>query len=1117
MATDEKRAIRQISLLGGWIAACGVLLLLGACGSPPPETHSKASPSGSLALALVWDRQGALTPSRAVLASPGEDICSDYQIVNIVATLYAAGSEDAIRTETWSCEDHTGSIQGIDAGSGYRVVIRGLVGYDADEPKWRGEAEGITITAGRAQSAEILMTYVGGDSEPPTVAEISPVANASAVATNSVVSLTFSEMVVAGSISGETLTLAAGDQAMNAAMRYTADAPNGPTIVLTPETDLAPDTTYKATLAAGVQDLAGLAMTTDYTWSFTTSASSDTQAPTVTTRWPSPEQTNAPVSANIRVTFSEPLDPTTLTHDSFYLTDAEHAVIGGGISYHSTQNRAIFIPSSDLANNAEYTMHLTRDITDSAGNPLAAEESWQFATVAANVEYTITAEAASGGGITPAGDVTVLAGSTQSFSITAETGYFLSSLVVDGVEVDPVSPFEFSDVSENHTVAAIFSKVWYVAADATAGGSGTSWQEAFGDLQSAVLAAAVGDEIWVKTGTYLLDNQISVGKVVKIYGGFEGTETYRRQRDWQNQPVVLDGQEAHRCLFISQDAVINGITVRNGAIPGYTDLRGGAAYIDNCSPQWINCTFADNYIRGSGTCQGGAVYVDGGSPLFINCLFTGNYLNCEGGAGGALALEESEAVIKLSRFVQNRSENGLATSGGAITMHQGVVDIIISLFTENVAKGDLAKGGGIQTEGTTLTVSGSYFFGNHSDGGTSSEGGAIYNNGQLNLTNAIFMYNSASPGAVPTRGSGGALTNYASGCEILNCTFGQNSVRGVTFARGGAIANTNSSPTITNTILWNNSAYLADGADGDGFQVYTASDSSVMINYSDIDQEPGFAGEHNLRQDPLLDGQGHLRPGSPCLDQGDDSAAPALDIDIELRPQGSGSDMGADEFIDGDGDQMPDYWETRNGLELGVDDSAADPDGDGLDNLTEYQSDTDPLVTNQVVNAADRGWYDSTGFHNRDDNSTNVGWQDGNTYRAYFTFNLGGVSATVTRAILRLELANYESIRAMERFSIWEVSTAAATLENGPDDVTVYNDLGQGARAYGEMTISPADVGETVAIALSPETVAAINAAAGSTFAVGLRPDSLNMDSTEIYQFSTGNEARTHQLVLITE
>ena len=51
----------------------------------------------------------------------------------------------------------------------------------------------------------------------------------------------------------------------------------------------------------------------------------------------------------------------------------------------------------------------------------------------------------------------------------------------------------------------------------------------------------------------------------------------------------------------------------------------------------------------------------------------------------------------------------------------------------------------------------------------------------------------------------------------------------------------------------------------------------------------------NIDLDPLLDQSWHLTTGSPCIDAGTTTQAPAMDIDGEPRPQGNGVDIGADE------------------------------------------------------------------------------------------------------------------------------------------------------------------------------------------------------------------------------
>ncbi|MBW2046204.1 MAG: hypothetical protein JRI96_15200 [Deltaproteobacteria bacterium] len=72
--------------------------------------------------------------------------------------------------------------------------------------------------------------------------------------------------------------------------------------------------------------------------------------------------------------------------------------------------------------------------------------------------YTITATAGAGGTITPSGAVAVNSGDDQSFTITADTGYGIADVLVDGVSVGAVAGYEFTDVVDNHTIEASFEE-----------------------------------------------------------------------------------------------------------------------------------------------------------------------------------------------------------------------------------------------------------------------------------------------------------------------------------------------------------------------------------------------------------------------------------------------------------------------------------------------------------------------------------------------------------------------------------------------------------------------------------------------------------------------------------
>ena len=70
--------------------------------------------------------------------------------------------------------------------------------------------------------------------------------------------------------------------------------------------------------------------------------------------------------------------------------------------------------------------------------------------------YTITASAGQGGSIAPNGTVSVAKGKSQAFTITPSEGYEIEDVKVDGVSQGAEIAYEFTNVTENHTIAASF-------------------------------------------------------------------------------------------------------------------------------------------------------------------------------------------------------------------------------------------------------------------------------------------------------------------------------------------------------------------------------------------------------------------------------------------------------------------------------------------------------------------------------------------------------------------------------------------------------------------------------------------------------------------------------------
>jgi hypothetical protein len=141
-------------------------------------------------------------------------------------------------------------------------------------------------------------------------------------------------------------------------------------------------TTCTATVTTGAKDTAGVALASDYVWSFTTSAAADTTAPTVTANSPANNATGVCLSKSVSVTFSEAMDPSTISASTFFITNPANAVILGGITYDTLSHTATFAitnPPGFVASTL-YTSHVTIGATDLAGNALNAPNIVSFTT-----------------------------------------------------------------------------------------------------------------------------------------------------------------------------------------------------------------------------------------------------------------------------------------------------------------------------------------------------------------------------------------------------------------------------------------------------------------------------------------------------------------------------------------------------------------------------------------------------------------------------------------------------------------------------------------------------------------------------------------------------------------
>ncbi len=396
--------------------------------------------------------------------------------------------------------------------------------------------------------------------------------------------------------------------------------------------------------------------------------------------------------------------------------------------------------------------------------------------------------------------------------------------------------------------------------------------------------------------------------------------------------TIIDCEASGRGFYFhsgeNTNSIVDGFTIANG----YVTDDGGGIFFSHSNPAITNCTISGN----SAGDDGGGIYCYRSSPTITNCTISGN---SAGDEGGGIYCHRSSPTITNCTI----SGNSAGDEGGGIFCYDNSSPTITNCTISGNSVTDLyGYGGGIYCrDNSSATITNCTISGNSA----CDRGGGIYcyDNSSATITNCTISDNLAK--------DGGGIYCYYSNLVITNCTIAGNTA----YNDGGGIrCSDDSSPTITNCILWGNTAPT-------GHEIavrYYIDPSTLTVRYCDVQ---GGAGEAyvesgctldldgtNIDADPFLTPDGHLRTGSPCIDAGTSDAAPATDIDGEPRwddpsvaNTGGGSmpyfDIGSDEFVDTDGDGLPDWWEAEY-----YPDAGGDPDNDGLMNLAEYENGTEP-------------------------------------------------------------------------------------------------------------------------------------------------------------------------------
>jgi hypothetical protein len=245
------------------------------------------------------------------------------------------------------------------------------------------------------------------------------------------------------------------------------------------------------------------------------------------------------------------------------------------------------------------------------------------------------------------------------------------------------------------TTLAGFAITRYVKPAAT--GTGLSWANASGDLQSMMNASSVGDEVWIAAGTYTpnsfptgclgcgsassnnRNNTFFVKFGVTLVGGFAGTETSKTERNVNANETILSGDfgadgnisnNAYHVVTLvncnNNNTTLEKLTIKHGNANGvgltitvsgqtYYQEWGGGILMVNSNNSIKQCSIVENYAISGG----GILNTAFSSPKINNSIFALN--NAQGG-GAIYNHNSSPAEFRQSTIASNTA----TVAGGAM-------------------------------------------------------------------------------------------------------------------------------------------------------------------------------------------------------------------------------------------------------------------------------------------------------------------------------------------------------------------------------------------------------------------------------------------------------------------
>jgi hypothetical protein len=394
-------------------------------------------------------------------------------------------------------------------------------------------------------------------------------------------------------------------------------------------------------------------------------------------------------------------------------------------------------------------------------------------------------------------------------------------------------------------------------------------------IQSAIDAAASGDSIMVRAGTYL-EALVLAGKNLTLFGesGAELTLLTSNAR-------VFDIGAG-----VDPTTVLSDLTIRGG----FAEEGGGIRLRDGASPSLRrNRLMFNTSFRPAGSSWGGAMIAgNGSSPVIEDCIFRENvadYLCCEPpgqGHGGAISASAGSNIrVVRTTFLNNFAAGFEGGFGGAIHVESGASAVLEDCtFHEN-----WAIGGGVSSAGN-LTIRRCVF--TRQLGYTAA---AVSSGGQCAIEQSLFYDNECwgEPGVIQISGNG--PNELRNNTIAFNTQGGVSIVQAVASVRNNIISSNsnfglscfNPAPgSITCNDVWDNSPNYEAGCPDP-----TGTDGNISLDpmFCDVDARDLRLGEDSPCA-PGASACGLIGAQSVCSVGGGESAESAVKAPrlLPLRP-----------------------------------------------------------------------------------------------------------------------------------------------------------------------------------------------------------------------------------------